>query len=108
MDEETRKRKVEYNTERNKELGYKTFGTKFEPKEFKEIDSYITQHGINKADLIRYGYKQLKLKNDTTNIDILKQGKNIIRKYSNIMALNDRNITDDFIKEIDNIIKKDA
>ena len=108
MNEEARKRKVEYNSERLKELGYKTFGTKLEPKEFKEIDDFLTQKGFNKADLIRYGYKQLKLQNDTsnTNKDILLKGKNVIRKYNNLMSLNDRNIIDEFNKEIDKIIEE--
>ena len=106
MDEEARKRKVEYNANRLKELGYKTFGTKLEPKEFNEINDFIVQCGFNKADLIRYGYKQLKLKNDTTDKDILLKGKNVIRKYNNLMTLNDRNIIDEFNKEIDKIIKE--
>lgn len=106
MDEEARKRKVEYNMNRNKEIGYKTFGTKLEPKEFKEINDFIIQHGFNKADLIRYGYKQLKLKNDTTDKDILLKGKNVIRKYNNLMTLNDRNTIDEFNKELDKIIKE--
>lgn len=61
MDKETqRKKKVDYNIKRLKELGYKTFGTKLAPEEYKEISSLLKKKNMNKADLIRYGYKKLK------------------------------------------------
>lgn len=62
LSEEAKKKKIAYNIKRNKEL-YTKFATNLPKIEYKEICDYIESIGMNKAELIRWAYEELKKQN---------------------------------------------
>lgn len=61
LSKEAQRNKILYNIKRNKEL-YTKFATNLPKDEYNEICSYIESVGMNKAELIRFAYEELKKK----------------------------------------------
>ncbi len=59
LSREARKRKVEYNIKRNREL-CKKFSTNLPKEEYNEICEYLKVVGMNKAEFIRWAYSKLR------------------------------------------------
>ena len=59
LSREARKRKVEYNMKRNKEL-YGKFQTLLPKEEYKELCEYLKSVGMNKTEFVRWAYDQLR------------------------------------------------
>ena len=59
LSKEARKRKVEYNVKRNKDL-YVRFQTLLPKEEYKELCDYLQQAGMNKAEFIRWAFDKLR------------------------------------------------
>lgn len=62
--EEARKRKVEYNVKRARELRknkiIKQFKCTLPYQEVEEINKLLTKKGMNKVQFVRYGFEKLK------------------------------------------------
>lgn len=59
LSEAARKRKLEYNIKRKKEL-YKKFAADLPKEEYQEICDYLKAAGMNKAEFIRWAYDELR------------------------------------------------
>ena len=59
LSEEAKARKSAYNVKRNKELN-KQFVTNLKKEEYYEIKEYLDSIGMNKAELVRWAYEELK------------------------------------------------
>ena len=59
LSEKARKKKVQYNIKRNKEL-YKKFAVNLPKDEYQEICDYLKSIDMNKAEFIRWAYFELK------------------------------------------------
>ena len=112
MNDDAKKRKSEYNVERNKQLRQdkiiKDFKATLPYEEVEEINKTLNKLDMNKVQFIQWAYKKIKEKGVENNTDILIQGKRVLNKYLPAMTLQDRETIKNLIIEIDNIIKKDA
>lgn len=59
LSREARKRKIEYNVKRNREL-YKKFSANLPKEEYKELCDYLQRFGMNKAEFIRWAFNKLR------------------------------------------------
>ncbi len=59
LSEKARKKKVQYNIKRNKEL-YKKFAVNLPKDEYQEICDYLKAIEMNKAEFIRWAYDELR------------------------------------------------
>lgn len=59
LSEQARQNKIAYNVKRNKEINQK-FMTNLKKEEYYEIKDFLDSIGLNKAQFIRWAYKELK------------------------------------------------
>ena len=59
LSEDARRRKIEYNINRNKEL-YKPFKADLPKEEYEMLCDYLKSIGMNKAEFIRWAFDKIR------------------------------------------------
>ena len=61
LSEQARRNKVAYNVKRNREL-YQQFNVRILNEEYEKLMQLLQEHGMNKAEFIRFACEELKKK----------------------------------------------